>query len=178
VATSDAGGVESPDLGFRIRWPLTWRVMGLTSTAQTGTLGNFMTGRVLLDDGRADRAAAVLLAQRPATPAARAALVREGARKMFPAAKLKTLPAVVPGSRREQFRDKDGGVTRVGEVTTIDRAGVVYFLVMNAPADVYPKLRDQYLDFVRSLAPLSAAPGQGGAGGTAPASGAGGAGAK
>jgi hypothetical protein len=132
---------------------------------------------VLLDDGRADRAAAVLLAQRPATPAARAALVREGARKMFPAAKLKTLPPVVPGSRREQFRDKDGGVTRVGEVTTIDRAGVVYFLVMNAPADVYPKLRDQYLDFVRSLSPLTASPanGRGGAGGSAAtASGAGG----
>jgi hypothetical protein len=150
--------------------------MGLSSGPETGTLGNFMTGRVLLDDGRADRAAVVLLAQRPATPAARAALVREGARKMFPAAKLKALPPVVPGSRREQFRDKDGGVTRLGEVTTIERAGVVHFLVMNAPADVYPKLRDQYLDFVRSLAPLSAAGARGGAGGAggAMATGAGG----
>ena len=63
----------------------------------------------------------------------------------------------------------------MGEVTTIERAGVVYFLVMNAPADVYPKLRDQYLDFVRSLAPLPGAgpiavahdrAGVGGAGGT------------
>jgi|GEM_PF-1869992 len=174
LATADAGGVESAELGFRIRWPLTWRVLGLTSSPETGLLGNFMTGRVLLDDGRADRAAAVLLAQRPATAAARAVLLREGARKMFPSAKLKVLPSVASGSRREQFRDKDGGVTRMGEVTTIERAGVVYFLVMNAPADVYPKLRDQYLDFVRSLAPLPAAgpvaaahdrPGAGGAGG-------------
>ena len=158
LATFDAGGVENVEMGFRIRWPLTWRVLGLASSPETGTLANFMTGRVLLNDGRADRAGAVLLAQRPATPAGRAALMRDGARKMFPTAKLRTLAPVVPGSRREQFREKEGGGVRAGEVTTVERAGVVYFLVVNAPADVYPKVRDQYLDFVRSLAPLASTP--------------------
>jgi hypothetical protein len=180
VATRDGVSAESAALGFRIGWPLTWRVLGFTAAPETGALGNFLTGRVLLPDGRADRGAAVLLAQRPPTPAARASLIREGARKMFPGAKLKGLPPVVPGSRREQFRERQDDVRHMGEVTTIERAGTVYFLVLNAPEDFYPKLRDQYLDFVRSLTPLGAAVpgpgrGSGGAGGASGRSAAGGA---
>ena len=157
VATADQAGFENRDMGFVIHWPLTWRVLGLATGPATGTLANLLTGRVLLDDGRADRAAAVLLAQRPANAAARAALARDGARKMFPAAKLKTLPPLVPGSRREQFRERQDNVTHAGEVTTLERGGVVFFLVLNAPADVYPKLRDEYAGFVRGLAPLTTA---------------------
>jgi tetratricopeptide (TPR) repeat protein len=176
VATRDGVSGQSAALGFRITWPLTWRVLGFTEAPETGALGNFLTGRVLLPDGRAERGAAVLLAQRPVTAAARASLVREGARKMFPGAKLKALPPVVPGSRREQFRERQDDVMHAGEVTTIERGGTVYFLVLNAPEDFYPKLREQYLDFVRSLTtlgPRSAGPPAGGSGaGGAPGRGA------
>jgi hypothetical protein len=159
IATADEVGFESRDLGFQIRWPITWRLLGLSANVETGVLANLTTGRVLLEDGHADRGAAVLLAQRPAGISARATLVRDGARKMFPAAKMKPLPAIVPASRHEQFRERREGVPRAGEVTTIDRGGVVTFLVLNAPGDVYPKLRDQYASFVRSLSALSTAPG-------------------
>jgi len=171
VATPDAAGVEDRALGFVVYWPLTWRVLGLASGPGTGTLANFLTGRVLLDDGRADRAAAVLLAQRPATPVARAALARDGARKMFPAAKMKALAPLVPASRREQFREHQEDGNHAGEVTTIDRNGEVFFLVLNAPADVYSKLREEYAGLVKALAPL----GRPGAGAGGAAGGAGGA---
>jgi hypothetical protein len=174
VATADQAGLENPVMGFALHWPLTWRVLGVATGPATGTLANFLTGRVLLDNGSADRAAAVLLAQRPATAAARAALVRDGARKMFPAAKLKTLPPLVPGSRREQFREKQDNVAHAGEVTTIERNGEVFFLVLNAPADVYPKLRDEYAGFVRGLTILPAPAASAGAGGHTGGGGAGG----
>ncbi|MES1165486.1 MAG: hypothetical protein ABUR63_07010, partial [Verrucomicrobiota bacterium] len=159
-ATADEVGIESRELGFQVRWPLTWRVLGVSANTETGVLANLATGRVLLPDGHADRGAAVLLAQRPAGPAARAALLREGARKMFPGAKMKALPAILPGSRRQEFRERQDGAARAGEVTVVDRAGVVSFLVLNAPADVYPKLRDEYATYVRSLTslPPNAAP--------------------
>jgi hypothetical protein len=157
AATAEEVGLTSTELGFQIRWPLTWRLMGLAATTETGVLANLVTGRVLLPDGHADRGAAVLMAQRPPGAAARIALARDGARKMFPAAKMKSLPAIVPGSRRAQFSERHEGAPRAGEVTTIDRAGVVTFLVLNAPGDVYPKLREEYASFVRSLSPLSAA---------------------
>ena len=173
VATPDAAGLEDQGQGFVVYWPLTWRVLGLATGPGTGTLANFLTGRVLLNDGRADRAAAVLLAQRPPTPAARAALARDGARKMFPAAKMKPLPPLVPGSRREQFREHQDDGNHAGEVTTLDRNGGVFFQVLNAPADVYPKLKDEYAGFVKALAPLRAAApsGAGGASGSGGASG-------
>ena len=167
VATPDAAGLEDRALGFVVYWPLTWRVLGLAAAPTTGTLVNLLTGRVLLDDGRADRAAAVLLAQRPPTTEARAAFARDGARKIFPAAKLKTLPPLVPGSRREQFREHQDDGNHAGEVTTINRNGEIFFLVLNAPADFYAKLKDEYAGFVKTLAPLrQAAPtGAGGASG-------------
>jgi len=160
IATPDEVGVESTDLRLQIRWPLTWRVMGLAANAETGVLANLVTGRVLLPDGRADRGAAVLLAQRPSGGAsARAALARDGARKMFPSARMRTLPAIVPGSRHHHFSERHEGMARAGEVTTIDRDGVVTFLVLNAPDDVYPKLRGEYTAFVKSLSTLPAPPG-------------------
>ena len=154
-ATADEVGIESQELGFQIRWPLTWRLMGLSSNPETGVLANLVTGRVLLPDGHADRGTAVLLAQRPELGPSRAALVRDGARKMFPAAKMKALPALVPGSRRQEFRERQDGVTRMGEVTTLDRGGVVTFLVLNAPGPVFAKLREEYAGFVKSLVPLA-----------------------
>lgn len=168
VATPEAAGIEDRAQGFVVYWPLTWRVLGLANGPATGTLANLLTGRVLLDDGRADRAAAVLLAQRPATAAARAALARDGARKMFPAAKMKALPPLVPGSRREQFREHQDDGNHAGEVTTLERNGGVFFLVLNAPADFYPKLKEEYAGFVKALAPLRtpASTGAGGAAGT------------
>ncbi|HEX4511372.1 MAG TPA: hypothetical protein VH328_14875, partial [Burkholderiaceae bacterium] len=174
VATADAAGLEDHAQGFVLYWPLTWRVLGMASGPAAGTLANFLTGRVLLDDGRADRAAAVLLAQHPPTAGARAALVRDGARKMFPAAKMKALPPIVPGSRREQFREHQDDGNHAGEVTTMERNGEIFFLVLNAPADVYPKLKDEYAALVKAVAPLghSSGPVPTGAGG---ASGAGGA---
>jgi hypothetical protein len=153
-ATADDAGVESSDVGFRIRWPLTWRLEGIEANPDVGVIASLMTGRVLAEDGHADRAAAVVLAQRKTNPGARAALVRDGARKMFPEAKMKALAPLVPGSRRAEFRETHEGATRAGEVTTIARGDVVTFLVLNAPADVYPKLRDQYATFVRSLSPI------------------------
>lgn len=168
VATADSAALEDRVQGFVVSWPLTWRVLGVATGPGTGTLANFLTGRVLLDDGRADRSAAVLLAQRPPSAAARAALARDGARKMFPAAKMKSLPPLVPGSHREQFRERQDDGAHAGEVTTIERNGGVFFMVLNAPADVYPKLKDEYAGFVKALAPLRAAPasGAGGAAGT------------
>jgi len=74
---------------------------------------------------------------------------------MFPAAKLRALPAIIPGSRHTQFTERHEGAPRAGEITTVDRGGVVTFLVLNAPGDVYPKLRDEYASFVRSWSPLS-----------------------
>jgi hypothetical protein len=156
-AGADEIGVESRELGFQIRWPLTWRLVGVSASAESGLLANLVTGRVLLPDGHADRAAAVLLAQRPAGAVARVTLARDGARKMFPAAKMKALPVVVPGSRRVQFSERHEGAPRTGEITTIDRDGVVAFLVLNAPADVYPKLREEYSSFVRSYSSLGLA---------------------
>jgi hypothetical protein len=157
-ATADEIGIESKDLGFQIRWPLTWRVLGLSSNAETGVLANLITGRILLPDGHTDRGAAVILAQRPPTPAARATLVRDGARKMFPTAKMKALTAFGSGTRQQEFREKHEGAPRTAAVTTIDRNGVVTFLVLNAPGDVYSKLHDEYVTFVRSMITPAASP--------------------
>jgi hypothetical protein len=150
-ASPERVGFESRSLGFRVSWPLTWRVSQLAASPAAGVLATLSTGRALLDDGRAERASAVVLAQKPVGPAARAALVRDGVRKMFPTAKLKTLPPLLPGSRRSQFRDQQPEGTRVGEVVTLERAGVVLFLVLNSSPDLYPKLGDDYATFVRSL---------------------------
>ena len=72
---------------------------------------------------------------------------------MFPDAKLKSLPPLMPGSKREQFRERKSGSQRQGEVTTVERNGAVYFLVLNASTASYPKLKDEYASFVKSLSP-------------------------
>jgi hypothetical protein len=155
-ASTERAGLESHPLGFRVSWPLTWRLAQVAASPATGVLASLSTGRALLDDGRAERASAVLLAQKPAGAAARAALLRDGLRKMFPTAKVRALPPLVPGSRRSQFHDQQPEGTRVGEVVTLERAGAVFFLVLNASADLYPKLTEDYATFVRSLASTGA----------------------
>lgn len=115
-----------------------------------GQIVELATGRALRDDGEAERGA-VSLVVRAGGPEA-AGLAKKGARNMFPDAKLKTLPPLLPGSKREQFREKKSGSQRQGEVTTVERDGAVYFMVLNASPGSYPKLKDEYATFVKSLA--------------------------
>jgi hypothetical protein len=155
VATPDHAGVVSEAYDLRVEWPIPWRVVAQSMTPENGLLLDLATGRVILDDGDVVRGAAVLLAQRPPTPAARAALVKKAGRNMFPDAKLRAMPPLVPGSRREHFRDNKQGAAAEGEVTTLERGGVVYFLVLNAPPPAYAKLKDEYAAYVKSLKPAS-----------------------
>jgi hypothetical protein len=152
LATADRGGVTSAAYDFHVDWPVTWRVVAQSAVPEAGVLIELATGRVLLASGEAARGAATVLAQRPDSAAARAAVVKKGARNVFPDAKLKPLAPLVPGSRRELFRERRQGAAHAGEVTTLDRGGVVYFLVLNAAEAAYPKLKDEYATVVRSLA--------------------------
>ncbi len=151
-ATEERATLRSDAYDFTVGWPLDWRVDDMSSSPETGLLVDFATGRVLRDDGEAERGAAVLLVQRPGAGGA-AALARKGARNIFPTAKLKPLPPLIPGSHREQFNERAQGATHQGEVTTVERNGVVTFLVLNATLASYPKLKDQYAAFVKSFAP-------------------------
>jgi hypothetical protein len=153
AATAEHAGVTSAAYGFHVDWPVPWRVVGQSVTEGNGVLVDLATERVLDDDGNAQRGAVVLLAQRPESAVARAALVKKAGRNMFPTAKLKVLPPLAPGSRREAFRERGeaDGALHAGEVTTLEHAGVVYFLVLNAPTTAYPKLKDEYVALVKSL---------------------------
>jgi len=148
-ATPERGRLESKAFGFSLDWPLTWRIIAQQADAGAGLIIEFATGRVMRDDGETERAA-VSLVVHGAGPEA-AALARKGARNLFPDAKLKALPALLPGSKREQFRQREGGSQRLGEVTTVERNGAVTFLVLNASAATYPKLKDEFATFVKSL---------------------------
>jgi hypothetical protein len=153
LSTADHAGVTSDASGFHVDWPIPWRVVGQSVTEGNGVLVDLATERVLDDEGNAQRGAVVLLVQRPENAAERAALVKKAGRNMFPSATLKPLPPLVPGSRREAFRERGeaDGAPHMGEVTTLERAGLVYFLVLNAPTTAYPKLKDEYAAFVKSL---------------------------
>ena len=120
------------------------------SAPGTGLIVELATGRALRDDGETERGGVSLVVQAAGSEAA--ALARKGARNMFPDAKLKTLPPLLPGSKREQFRERKSGSQRQGEVTTIERNGAVYFLVLNASTASDPKLKDEDATFVKSLA--------------------------
>ena len=149
-ATPERGRLHSVPFGFSIDWPLTWRVVAEQADPAMGQIVELATGRALRDDGEPERAA-VSLVVRAGGPDA-AALAKKGARNMFPDAKLKPLPPLLPGSKREQFRERKSGSQRQGEVTTIERDGAIYFLVLNASTGSYPKLKDEYATFVKSLA--------------------------
>ncbi len=155
-ATADRGAVASDAYDFAVAWPLTWRITGVQASPESGLLLDFETGRVLREDGETERGTAVVLVQRPPAGAADA-LARKGARNIFPDAKLKTLPPHQPGTRREQFRERAEGATHLGEVTTVTREGLVYFLVLNATTATYPKLKDEYAAFVKSFAAVKLA---------------------
>ena len=153
----EKAGAESAAFGFHVDWPITWRVVGVSASAGTGMMLNLSTGRVILDDGDTERGAATLLIQHPDSPAERSALLRKAGRNLFPDAKLRTLPALLPGSKREQFRETQEGSVHQGEVTTVEKGGTVYFLVLNASREAYGKLKEEYAGVVKSLA-LSSAP--------------------
>ncbi|MES1164574.1 MAG: bacterial transcriptional activator domain-containing protein [Verrucomicrobiota bacterium] len=155
-ATADKGAVASDAYDFSVAWPLTWRITGVQASPESGLLLDFETGRVLRDDGETERGTAVVLVQRPPANGADA-LARKGARNIFPDAKLKTLPPLQPGTRREQFRERAEGATHQGEVTTVAREGLVYFLILNATTASYPKLKDEYAAFVKSFAAVKLA---------------------
>jgi tetratricopeptide repeat protein len=150
AATPERGRLSSATYGFSLDWPLTWRVVAQQADPGTGLIVEFATGRALREDGETERAGVSLVVHRPGGSEA-AALARKGARNMFPDAKIKSLPALRPGSKREQFREKKSGSQRQGEVTTVERDGAVYFLVLNASTASYPKLKDEYATFVKSL---------------------------
>jgi hypothetical protein len=156
-ATPEHAALDSPAYGFGIAWPLTWRMTGLSAGPQSGLLIDFATGRVLRDDGETERATAVVLVQRPDAGGA-AALARKAGRNMFPDAKLKTLPPLIRGSKREQFHERAEGAIHQGEVTTFERNGSVYFMILNATTASYPKLKDEYASFVKSFALAAPAP--------------------
>jgi hypothetical protein len=153
TATPERTTLRSSGYDFGLEWPVTWRVVGVQAAPETGLLLQLATARALRDDGEAERGTAMLLVQRPGAAEA-ATIAKKGARNLFPEAKLKTLPPLVPGSRRESFRDrgekKEG--PRQGEVTTVERGGTVYFLVLNSSPAAYPKLKDGYAAWVKSLA--------------------------
>jgi hypothetical protein len=157
VATATHAGVTSVAWGLHVEWPTPWRVVTQQVSPETGLLLDLATERVVDDVGEAKRGSAVLLAQRPDGAAARAALLKQGGRTIFPDAKLKPLPPLVAGSRREGFRERHEGEARAGEVTTLALGDVVYFLVLNVPASAYPKLKDEYAAFVKSLTPATTA---------------------
>jgi len=150
-ATPERGRLQSGAFGIGVEWPLTWRVVAEQGEPGTGLIVEFSTGRVLRDDGETERAA-VSLVVHAASGGEATALAKKGARNMFPDAKVKTLPPLIPGSRREQFREKKSGSPRQGEVTTVERDGTVTFLVLNASTASYPKIKDEYAAFVKSLA--------------------------
>jgi len=99
-----------------------------------------------------------VLVQRPAGNGAAGALARKGARNIFPTAKLKSLSPLIAGSTREQFRERAQGANHLGEVTTIQRNGVVTFIVLNATVASYPKLKDEYATLVKSFGTIKAGP--------------------
>jgi len=150
-ATPERGRLQSGAFGLAVEWPLTWRVVAQQAEPGTGLIVEFSTGRVLRDDGETERAAVSLVVQGAGAGESVKALAKKGARNMFPDAKVKSLPPLLPGSKREQFREKKSGSQRQGEVTTVERDGAVTFLVLNASTASYPKLKDEYAAFVKSL---------------------------
>jgi hypothetical protein len=135
-----------------VDWPLTWRVVAQQAEPGAGLIVEFSTGRVMREDGETERAAVSLVVHTAAGGEA-AALAKKGARNMFPEAKVKSLPPLLPGSKREQFRERapGGGGQHQGEVTSFARNGAVFFLVLNASPASYPKLKDEYAAFVKSV---------------------------
>ena len=150
TGTAERGGVRSASYGFSVDWPLAWRVVARQAEPATGVIVELTTGRAIRDDGETERAGVSLLVHKPGGGEA-AAVARKGARNMFPDAKLKSLSPLIPGSKREQFRERKGKTQRQGEVTTLEKKGAIYFLVLNASAATYPKLKDEYASFVKSL---------------------------
>ncbi|MDB4981191.1 MAG: hypothetical protein JWM82_1943, partial [Myxococcales bacterium] len=152
-ATPEHLGVTSTTYGFHLEWPLPWRVLIAAPRGETGgLLLQFITGRVLDDNADTGRASVTVIVERAEGTGRAAAVLKDIAREVVPVAKTKPLKPLVPGSRHEGYRftaSEAGSV--VGEVTTLDHAGVAYFLSLDAQAHAYAKLKDEYAAFVKSL---------------------------
>jgi hypothetical protein len=156
-STPEHAGVTSTTYGFQVQYPMPWRIFRQADSPETGLVMYFLTGRVVDDEGAPGRGSVTLIAQRPPAKADRAAFTRKITDEVLEGAKLKPLPPLVPGSKRQGLRVKapKGGGAQQGEVTTIDRAGVVYVVVLQADPGAYPKLTDALAAFVRSLKPAA-----------------------
>jgi hypothetical protein len=155
-STPEHAGVTSTSYGFQVQWPMPWRIFRQADGPDSGLLMYFLTGRVVDDQGAPGRGSAILIAQRPPAGADRTAFARKIVDDVLQGAKLKPLPPLVPGSKRQGLRAKaPKGGAQQGEVTTIDRAGVVYVLVLQADPGAYPKLTGEFAAFVRSLKPAA-----------------------
>ncbi len=93
-----------------------------------------------------------MLVQRPAGSGAAGALAHKGARNIFPTRQAQVAAAAPPRQHaRAVPRAGRRGVNHQGEVTTVQRNGVVTFIVLNATVASYPKLKDEYAAFVKSF---------------------------
>jgi hypothetical protein len=156
ASTAERASVTSASYGFRVEWPMPWRIFRESDGPDSGLLLYFLTGRVVDDENASGRGSAMLIAQRPPAGADKATFARKITDEILPGAKLKPLPPLVPGTKRQSLRikaPKEGTGAQQGEVTVLERAGVVYVLVLTADPGAYPKLKDEFADFVRSLKP-------------------------
>ena len=115
-ATEEHASLASDAYDFTISWPLSWRIDNLSSSPETGLLIDFATGRVLRDDGEAERATAVVLVQRPAGHGAADALAHKGRATSSRPPSSSRCRRSIPGSAREQFRERAQGANHLGEV--------------------------------------------------------------
>jgi hypothetical protein len=60
--------------------------------------------------------------------------------------------AAAPAASGNSFASARDKSQRLGEVTSLTRNDAVIFLVLNASTATYPKLKDEYAAFVKSLA--------------------------
>ncbi|HVZ71685.1 MAG TPA: hypothetical protein VHJ20_04860 [Polyangia bacterium] len=137
-------------VGFRVEWPIPWRVVAVVPRGPGEVLLQILTSRVFDDHGETGQGAVTLIVQRPEAGRRVADVLAEMTKEVLPPGKRRALPPLVAGSRHEAYRVKDGDA-RAGEVTTLEHAGVAYFLSLDAEARAYPKLKDEYAAFVKSL---------------------------
>jgi len=102
------------------------------------------TGRVILDDGDTERGSATLLVQRPVQPRRARRPREEGGQEHLPRRQAPRAAGAGPGSKREQFRQKEDDAIRSGEVTTIETRWHGLLPGPHASLEAYGKLKTEY----------------------------------